>query len=74
MGKYAGSLAIPGIDAPLSLDEAAIRAAAAKFLLAMQEAGRIYRHMWKAKKGTGNFVTEVPWTRPTRRRRRWNCS
>ena len=56
--RYAGSLAIPGIDAPLALDENSIRAAAGKFLLAIQEAGRIYRHI-EAKKGRGNFVTEV---------------
>ena len=33
-------------------------AAAKKFLLAVQEAGKIYRHVAE-KKGTGNFVTEV---------------
>ena len=58
MRPYAGSLAIPGVSAPLALDEAAIRAAATKFLLAIQEAGRIYRHI-EDKKGAGNFVTEV---------------
>jgi len=35
-----------------------VRAAAGKFLLAVQEAGRIYRHV-ESKKGAGNFVTEV---------------
>ena len=55
---YASSLAVPGIDAPLALDENVIRAAATKFLLAIQEAGRIYRHI-ENKKGCGNFVTEV---------------
>ena len=58
MRPYAGSLTIPGIGSPLPLDEAAIRAAATKFLLAIQEAGRIYRHV-EGKKGAGNFVTEV---------------
>jgi hypothetical protein len=58
MGEYRGSLSIPGIDRPLELTEEIIRGAANKFLLAVQEAGRIYRHV-EAKKGTENFVTEV---------------
>ena len=55
---YVGSLVIPGIDAPLALDDHTIRAAASKFLLAIQEAGRIYRYI-EEKKGRANFVTEV---------------
>ena len=58
MRRYVGALSVPGIDAPLTLGEDTIRAAAGKFLLAIQEAGRIYRHV-EAKKGSGNFVTEV---------------
>jgi hypothetical protein len=55
---YAGTLAVPGIDGPLALDENVIRGVGAKFLLAIQEAGRIYRHV-EERKGRGNFVTEV---------------
>jgi hypothetical protein len=58
MDKYTGSLSIPGIGSPFEISRDTSRAAAAKFLLAAQEAGRIYRHI-EAKKGTGNFVTEV---------------
>ena len=58
MSRYAPALTIPAIDAPLPLDAETVRAAAGKFLLAIQEAGRIYRHI-EAKKGKGNFVTEV---------------
>jgi hypothetical protein len=58
MRGYTGALSVPGIDRPLPLDEDTVRAAAGKFLLAVQEAGRIYRHV-EAKKGQGNFVTEV---------------
>jgi hypothetical protein len=58
MSRYAGSVPIPGLNAPLELSPAAIRAAAEKFLLAIQEAGRIYWHV-ESKKGRGNFVTEV---------------
>jgi tagaturonate epimerase len=58
MEKYTGALSIPGIAHPFDLTEAAVRAAARKFLFAMQEAGRIYRHVAE-KKGAENFVTEV---------------
>ena len=58
MSRYAPALTIPGIETPLPLDAETVRAAAGKFLLAIQEAGRIYRHI-EAKKGKGNFVTEV---------------
>ena len=58
MSRYTGGLSIPGIGAPLALDEGALRKAAGKFLLAILEAGRIYRHI-EEKKGKGNFVTEV---------------
>ena len=58
MRTYVGSLAVPGIEPPLAVSEDAIRGAAEKFLLAIQEAGRIYRHI-EERKGRGNFVTEV---------------
>jgi tagaturonate epimerase len=56
--RYTGSLSIPGIDRPLELSKEDLHAAAGKFLLAMQEAGRIYRHI-ETRKGRDNFVTEV---------------
>ncbi|MBV8900695.1 MAG: hypothetical protein JOY92_11365 [Verrucomicrobia bacterium] len=55
---YTGSLSIPGIDRPFDLTEELIRGAARKFLLAVQEAGRIYRHI-EGRKGGEDFVTEV---------------
>lgn len=58
MAPYFGPLSIPGIADPFSITEAAARAAAGKFLLAIQEAGKIYRHV-ASQKGAGNFVTEV---------------
>ena len=58
LGEYRGSLSIPGIDRPLDLTEEIIRRTALKFLLAAQEAGRIYRHV-ADRKGRDNFVTEV---------------
>jgi hypothetical protein len=56
--KYAGSPAIDGIDEVFEISEGQIRAAAQKFLLAIKEAGKIYRHI-EAAKGTDNFITEV---------------
>ncbi len=41
-----------------SISEETLRTAARKFLLAIREAGKIYRHI-EEKKGRGNFVTEV---------------
>ncbi len=58
VSRYTGSLSIPGIDRPFRLTEETVRGAAGKFLLAVQEAGRIYRHL-EGKKGRENFVTEV---------------
>jgi len=55
-GGLIGSLCIPGLEHPLEISEALARATAAKFLYAMQEAGRIYRHIRERK---GRFVTEV---------------
>jgi len=56
--KYIGSLAIPGIEEAFEITEQQIQAAAAKFLLAIKEAGKVYRHI-KTAKGTDNFITEV---------------
>ena len=58
MAPYIGSLIIPGIAQPFALEANAVRAAARKFLFAMQEAARIQRHI-AAEKGADNFVTEV---------------
>jgi tagaturonate epimerase len=56
--RYIGSLSIPGIERPFDITEETVRGAASKFLLAVQEAGRIYRHV-EEKKGGEGFVTEV---------------
>ncbi|MBN2372017.1 MAG: hypothetical protein JXO72_16165 [Vicinamibacteria bacterium] len=57
-GRFEGRLAIPGIEKPLQVSKEAIRAVAEKYLLAAQEAGKIYRYV-ESKKGRGSFVTEV---------------
>jgi hypothetical protein len=55
--KYLGALAIPGLAHTLSIDQATLEGAARKFLWAMQEAGRIYRHVAKSK--GEDFIAEV---------------
>lgn len=56
--SFRGRLEIPGVHAPLNITEDDIRNVGKKYLLAIQEAGRIYRHVALAK-GASNFVTEV---------------
>ena len=56
--KYVGSLAIPGIDETFDVAAGQIEAIARKFLLAVKEAGKIYRHI-ETTKGADNFLTEV---------------
>jgi hypothetical protein len=55
---YVGKLTIPGIDQPFAITRDILVSAARKYLFAVQKAGEIYRHL-AAKKGEGNFVTEV---------------
>ena len=56
--RYAGSLRVPGIEGALDITPARIEAIARKYLFAVQEAGKVYRHI-EAAKGTGNFAPEV---------------
>jgi tagaturonate epimerase len=56
--ELAGTLHISHIDQPITTTSASIRAIAAKYLFAVQEAGRIYRHV-AARKDADQFVTEV---------------
>lgn len=56
--KYTGSLKIDGIDQAFDITAELVTDVACKYLYAVQEAGKIYRHV-AAIKGEGNFVTEV---------------
>lgn len=49
---------IEGMPEPVEIDEARLGSIASKYLLAVQQAGRIYRHI-AARKGAGNFITEI---------------
>jgi tagaturonate epimerase len=56
MRGFAKTFSIPGVSHPFEIDESTLRAAARKFLLAVQEAGRIYRVIAARK---DRFVTEI---------------
>ncbi|HZL42155.1 MAG TPA: tagaturonate epimerase family protein [Verrucomicrobiae bacterium] len=56
--ELAGVLSIPGIAKPLAITRADVERIIAKYLLAVQEAGKIYRYIL-SRKGEGKFVTEV---------------
>ncbi|MBC8481386.1 MAG: hypothetical protein H8D47_01815 [Planctomycetes bacterium] len=56
--RYTGRLNIDGIDKPVEINENLIRKIASKVLLAVIEAGKIYRRIESAK-GKCNFVAEV---------------
>lgn len=53
-----GTIAIPGMDRPFEITREEVERVASKYLLAVQEAGRIYRHIAEVK-GAENFITEV---------------
>jgi hypothetical protein len=56
--KYTDLLRIPDIDEQFEVSEADIRQIGEKFLFAVKEASRIYRHI-ETVKGKDNFITEV---------------
>ena len=56
--RYATALAIPGIERTLIISRQDITDIAKKYLLAVREAGAIYRHV-EAAKGRDRFITEV---------------
>jgi len=56
--RYATALRIPGIDRTLNISPEDIAGIARKYLVAIREAGAIYRHVESAK-GRDRFITEV---------------
>ncbi|HXG35060.1 MAG TPA: tagaturonate epimerase family protein [Bryobacteraceae bacterium] len=56
--ELAAEVEIAGLDAPVRSSPETVRQIAATYLCAVQEAGRIYRHI-EARKGRGSFITEV---------------
>ncbi len=53
-----GTLRIDGMERALEVSAADLKAIASKYLAAVKQAGRIYRHI-ESHKGAGRFVTEV---------------
>jgi len=53
-----GELRIPGVAHPFRIEREFVMRVANKYLAAVEEAGRIYRHI-EEKKGKGQFITEV---------------
>ena len=53
-----GTISIPEIATPFQTTRAEIERIVAKYLLAVQDAGKIYQHI-AAKKGADNFIAEV---------------
>ena len=56
--ELVGTVTIEGIDRPFEISRSDVESVVGKFLLAVREAGRIYRHIL-AQKGEGNFIAEV---------------
>src|SRR4051812_41344827 len=54
--ELVGRLQVPGIESPLETTRAEVERWAGKYLSAVQEAGKIYRHIAAAKE---KFITEV---------------
>jgi hypothetical protein len=58
MDRFKGTLRIPGMGAPVVVDEPLVRGIAAKYLHAVQEAGQIYRSI-TSHLDAGAFVPEM---------------
>jgi tagaturonate epimerase len=56
--KFLGKVSIPGIEREFDITKELLKNIANKFLLAMKEAGKIYKYI-EEKKGKGNFIAEV---------------
>ncbi len=56
--KYVGMLQIDGIEKGLEITEELIARTASKVLLAVRQAGKLYRHI-ECRKGKGKFITEI---------------
>ncbi len=53
-----GSHQIAGLDQRIALDESQLQSIAAKYLMAVGQAGETFRHI-EARQGVGRFITEV---------------
>ncbi len=56
--EFGDEVTIPGISDPIVINDKLLDVVSGKYLAAVKEAGKIYRHIEEGK-GKGNFVTEV---------------
>jgi hypothetical protein len=56
--ELTGTVTIAGVAAPFLMTRAEVERVAAKYLLAVQDAGRIYHHL-AVKKGAANLIAEI---------------
>ncbi len=56
--RFIGEVKIPGIEKSFDIDKEALTKIAGKFLLAAEEAGKVYQYISEAK-GEENFIAEV---------------
>lgn len=56
--RYIDGITVPGIEGNLAVNEQMVRATAEKYLTAVMQAGKLYRHI-ASKKGVSNFITEM---------------
>ncbi len=56
--ELVGTISLPGVSAPFTTTRSDVERVTAKYLLAVQDAGKIYRHIIAAK-GEGNVIAEV---------------
>jgi hypothetical protein len=56
--ELAGEIRIPGVEKPFRMQKADVERIAAKYLLAVEEAAKIYRHIAE-RKGAERFITEI---------------
>jgi hypothetical protein len=64
MQRFVGALAIPGLADPVALTPELLGGFAEQYLAAVEEAGRVYRHIAE-RKGASNFVTEISFDEAT---------
>ncbi len=55
---FKGTLRVPGLDGPIEVTKVLLADVALKYLRAVEEAGRVHRHIAE-QKGPADFVTEV---------------
>ncbi len=56
--ELVGEIAIPGVEKPFKITAPQVQRMAGEYLLAVQQAGNVYRHL-VGLKGKGKFITEV---------------